>query len=806
MKSQTILLLLCLPSIMAKEAPKWPWFDPTLSFEERTKMLVANMTNDELISQMVKFSPPIERLGVPGFSYHMEAAHGVATGGDSTVFPSSVARAASFNLDLEEKIGVTIGIEARAKWNEYISLHGGPPPYNAEGLALTLYAPEMNLCRDPRWGRCQESRGEDPFLTSKFTVAFVKAVQTKKDKYLLTTGMLKDFVVYNVESNQPVGGDNWQFRLQYNAIVSDADLRMSFLPAFKAGILEANVSSVMTSYHALNGIPETAHPILKQILRKEFNWNGAIVSDGGAVSYILQFNYLNLSMTDNITAAAAAAVNAGVDMNSGGFMRKDNPANCSGCIPNMTGFAYAHLGTAMRQGMVERSTLIPSVQRLMMMRMQLGLFDPPQMVPFSKLGASDVDTEESRALARQSAVESLVLLHNNGQLPLSSSAISKLAIIGPNANNTMPLLSDYNGCSLRKYINSNDPSPSCTLVTPLMAAYMTLPKAKIEYQEGCKVNSTNTSGIASAVLAAKNADVALLVLGLESGDLNNKKIEGEAHDRSSLSLPGVQLELAQAVIAAQPNTIVVIVSGGAVSEPSIMMGSHSLLNNASDTAKTNPMAVIYQFYPGEMGGPALFDTVFGNASFSGRLPVTIVKSLDQLPPYLIQNMSHTPGRTYRYLTQDPMYSFGYGMSYFSFEYSDLKVTPPPSGAASQGNVTIAVTLTNSRAVPGTHLKSGDEVVQVYVEYIGDNGEENVAYPLRELKAFRRVSLDLQAPQTVHMEIPVQDLALYKDGRMQVLPGQYKIHVGGASPATPSDLLAPTREWGPHEPLSKIISL
>lgn len=785
-----------------KQNKDFPWFDPSYSFNDRVDMLVGNMTANEKISQMVKFSQRIDRLGVPGYNYHMEAAHGVATGGDSTVFPCSLARAASFNPELESKIAMAIAIEARAKWNEYIRLHGTTPAYNSEGLALTLYAPEINLCRDPRWGRCQESRGEDPYLSGSYTVEFVKAVQNHplSDKYWLTTAMLKDFVVYNLESSQPVGGNNWQYRLQYNAIVPEADLHMSFLPAFYAGIVDGNARSVMTSYHALNGIPTTAHPVLNDILRKTWGWDGVIASDGGAVSYITKFQYLNLSMADNTTAAAEAAVKATVDMNSGGFMRAQNPENCTGCMTNMSGFAYAHLPVSLAKDPRLIDPITTSVKRLMKMRMKLGFFDPPERNPFSKFGAEDIDTDASRELARLSAVQALVLLHTNGQLPISvdAEAIKRrgVAIIGPNANNTTPLLSDYNGCSnwTMRYANGKDPSPPCRLITPLVAAqeFLTPLKVPVTYDQGCALNSSDKSGIAEAITSAKNAAVAIVVLGLESGDGNKHKLEGEAHDRVKITLPGMQLQLAQEILKAQPNTIIVFMSGGIISEPSLM-------------ENPNAMAIIQQFYPGEMGGTALIDAIFGqkNATIAGRLPVTIYKDLKQLPPYLVQNMSVGPGRTYRYSKVEPYFSFGYGCSYHSFLYSNMSVHQ-----SQMNNEMIATVDVENVASVSKALHHGEEVVQLYLACVSCGiGPEDMSFiPQFELKGYQRIQLTTGKKQQVQFHINLNNITLFVDGKMKFNSGKYMVWIGGSSPNTSEKLLYPNKLWGPRKAVNLTVEL
>eukprot|EP00935_MAST-01C_sp_MAST-1C-sp1_P001016 g1016.t1 len=784
--------------------------------EKRLGLLVNAMTGDELISQLVKYSPAIDRLGVPGYAWHMEAAHGVVTGGNSTVFPCSLARAAAFNPDTEAQIARVIGVEARAKWNAYLQRHGKPPPYNSEGLSLTLYAPEINLCRDPRWGRCQESRGEDPTLTSRLTVPFVQNLQRHpdSDKYLLTTAMLKDFIVYNLESSQPVGGSNWQYRLSYNAVVSEADLRQTFLPAFLAGAAEGGTRAMMTSYHGLNGVPASASPLIRNELREKLGWEGMMISDGGAISFMLNFNCdkgqqpidcdrLNLSKTmlTNMTTASAAALNAGCDVNSGGHTdgayRKAHPPHRT--IANMSGYAYEYLGDALDEGMVTLQRLRVAATRALRLRFDLGLFDPPEMVPFSKYTlANDIDTAAHRALARRSASEGLVLLRNEGGLlPLDASKLNvagrSVAIIGPSADDPELMKSNYEGCRNNKsFVNSGDPSRPCRLVTPLQGLRQRLPQANVSYTKGCGLTTSTPQGIAAGVAAAKAADVAVLVVGLQpwtdngggAGHSNSDAAEGEAHDRVDIGLPGSQKQLVKAVLAAQPKTILVLMS------------------------ECPPPALVQAFYGGEEQGTALAMALLGEAAFSGRLPVTVVHSKAQLPPYTLQQMSAAPGRTHRYLTTEPMYPFGYGLtSLAAARYASLTVAPAsvPVDAPASLNVTVEVEVSAlslpapTPPTPAPPPPTQDEIVQVYVGWVGhgdgngtpaaaataadrEAGESSV--PLHELKAFRRVTLPPAARSTggvkdssslrLRFEIPVSSLQLMRpDGTMGLLAGQWR---------------------------------
>ena len=812
----------------------WPWFNTTLPLEKRLGLLVEEMTADELITQLVKYSQRIDRLGVPAYAWHMEAAHGVVTGGDATSFPCSLARAASFNPELEQQIAQAIGVEARAKWNDFIRLHGVSPAYHSEGLALTLYAPEINLCRDPRWGRCQESRGEDPELTARLTVPFVRGLQhhPASNTTLLTTAMLKDFVVYNIESSQPIGGFDWQFRLSYNAVVSDADLRQTFLPAFEAGAVEGGSRSMMTSYHALNGIPTSASPVIHSELRDRLGWEGMMMSDGGAISYMLTLcdatPPLNLSLCQNMTTAAAAAIKAGTDINSGGYgdtkYRKQSPPHR--LLQNMSGYAYEYLADAMDEGLLDLRTLRTAATRTLRLRFELGLFDDPRTSPFWKYSVSkDVDTEAHRSLARQSASEGLVLLRNiDGLLPLDAASLRHIAVIGPNANNSAALLSNYAGCGAkqtRNAVNRNDPSKPCTLVTPLQGLQNQLPShVKLHYIRGSTLNQTlQIDGVQAARAAAAAADIAILVVGLEAWgggrSANHSKAElegedpkeGEAHDRVDLRLTDPQHDLVSAVLAAQPKTVLVLISGGPISEPAFMSGPHAA------------PAIIQAFYGGEEHGNALAAHLLGHTAFSGRLPVTIVHGVEDLPFYLSQQMSQPPGRTHRYFTGEPLYPFGFGInSHETAVYSHATVSPRRlSAAAPPQNITVSVQMkATSHALQWSHNGSTVqqiEIVQVYAGWQPSSAQAREAgaasVPLQQLVGFRRLLLS-KTPLTVEIALPVKKLHLMKpSGEMGLLQGVWQLWVGGTSPRTPARLLneaVGASVGAPKAPLSTTLTI
>jgi hypothetical protein len=436
-----------------------------------------------------------------------------------------------------------------------------------------------------------------------------------------------------------------------------------------------------------------------------------------------------------------------------------------------------------------------------------------------------VDTKKSRALARKSAQESLVLLSTNGDLPWNPTHIGKLAILGPNSNSTGVLLSNYNApCGkASKYVNVGLPGRPCHLVSVLAGAGAALPNADIVYEKGCDLNSTDASGIAGAVAAAQTADAAILVVGLVSAGSTEPVLENEAHDRVKLTLPGLQLDLIRAVLAVQPRTIVVIMSGSAVSIPELM-DPHP--RSSASPGKNVPAAVIQQFYPGEEGGNALLDAVLGTTDFSGKLPVTIVESVAELPPYLDQNMSMGPGRTYRYYKGEPLYSFGYGASAHQFTYTDLEVSPHGNGTslkrrggsahptatptALQVSFRLAVKPPGAVAPRNVVPPIAAEVVQVYVSFAPGDAQSGgpvpfdggSAVPRWDLKYFDRVEVSGTEKQLVVTTIPLKSLALAsEDGTLKILPGRYTFTVGGTSPGTPTRLLRPAAPWGPQKPIT-----
>lgn len=449
--------------------------------------------------------------------------------------------------------------------------------------------------------------------------------------------------------------------------------------------------------------------------------------------------------------------------------------------------------------MITRATLRKSAARVLRLRFELGLFDPPESSPFARLGEKDIDNAEHRELALESAISSLVLLRNERQtLPLDSAKLTRgIAVIGPNANDTAALLSDYNGCDGKGGINGKDESPPCRLVAPLqgIAAHLkrAAPAVAVKYLEGVwrsNVRPQDEKSIEAAALLAAASDAAVLVLGLVSASSLKESavsLEGEGHDRYDLGFPGSQLKLLKAVLQAQPNTVLVIISGSFVSEPDVMRGPSA------------PPAIVQQFYPGSLGGTALAKALFGERSFSGKLPVTAVKSKAQLPPYLTQQLSFRPGRTHRYLTEEPLFSFGYGMTSHSITYSlpSLRPVKIDAGAVPE-TLALSVVVSCSGSASSGLNSTQEEVVQAYARLnVGTAAEREAgasSIPLQQLVTLKRTVLACSGGSggraTVSLTVQTKDLKLMNAaGEMELMPGSYTLFVGGTSPRTPQRLLA-----------------
>jgi len=692
--------------------------DLSKSIDERAEDLLNKMTLEEKISQMIYSSKAIERLGIPEYNWWNEALHGVGRAGIATVFPQAIGIGASFDEEMVFKVALVISDEARAKYHEFIRK-------NDRGIfkGLTFWSPNINIFRDPRWGRGQETYGEDPYLTGRLGVAFIKGMQGDDPKYLKTAACAKHYAVHSGPE---------MLRHHFNAQVSLKDLRETYLPAFRDAVKEGKVEAVMGAYNRVNGEPACASKmLLEDILRKEWKFEGHVVSDCGAIQDIHEHH----KFVETAEEASALAVKRGCDLNCGR--------------------TYESLKKAVEKGLISEEEINAAVRRLLKTRFKLGMFDPDDEVKYASIPFEKNDCEEHRRLALEMAKKTIVLLKNEGNLlPLNKEKIKSIAVIGPNADNVDVLLGNYNG------------TPS-KYVTPLEGIRNAVDEGvKVYYAEGCDLTTTRendwgfsaTHGFSEAISYAERSDVVIMCLGI------SPKIEGEEGlaylnadykgDRPTLDLPGMQERLLKEIHKTGKPIILALFNGSPLT---------------INWAQENIPAIIECWYPGEEGGTALADVIFGNYNPAGRLPITFVKSVDQLPLFTDYSMK---GRTYRYMEEEPLYPFGYGLSYSKFEYSDLKLDPQVIDIEELKDIEVEVKVKNISNI------AGEEVVQLYIKDI----ESTVEIPRYELKGFKRIYLEPQESKTVSFRVTPRQLALINnEGKCILEPGEFKIYVGGQQP-------------------------
>jgi len=590
--------------------------DESLSFEERARDLVSRMTLEEKVAQTVYNAPAIPRLGIASYNWWNEALHGVARAGVATMFPQAIGMAATFDEDLIYRVADIISTEARAKFNQFQrkgdhGMHKG----------LTFWSPNINIFRDPRWGRGQETYGEDPYLTARLGIAFIKGMQGNDKKYLKTAACAKHFAVHSGPETE---------RHEFNAVVSKKDLRETYLYAFKECVKEAKVEAVMGAYNRVNGEPCCgSKTLLKDILRGEWGFKGHVVSDCGAIA-----DFHNHHMvTKTAPESAALALNNSCDLNCGSM--------------------FGNLLIAHKEGFVSEEAIDEAVTRLMITRMKLGMFDNPENVPYTRIPYDKNDCNEHRQFAVEVAKKSMVLLKNeNNLLPLDKKKLKAIAVIGPNANSRDALVGNYIGT----------PSNYITVLEGIREAVGA--DTRIYYAQGCHLYKDRVEALAEygdrfaeAVSAAEMADAVIMCLGLdasiegEEGDVSNEYASG---DKMHLNLPGLQQELLEVVSKTGKPVILVLLSGSAL---------------AVKWADDNVPAIIQAWYPGAEGGRAVASLIFGEYSPSGRLPVTFYSTTEELPDFCDYSMRN---RTYRYMENEALYPFGYGLSYTKFSYSGIE--------------------------------------------------------------------------------------------------------------------------------------
>jgi beta-glucosidase len=826
----------------------YPFRNPSLPVEERVNDLVARMTLQEKADQLVYTAPAIPRLGIPAYNWWNEALHGVARAGYATVFPQSITIANSWNESLLFNVASAISDEARAKYHEF-QRRGKTGIYQG----LTFWSPNINIFRDPRWGRGHETYGEDPYLTGRMGYEFVRGMQGDDPKYLKTVATAKHYAVHSGPEST---------RHSFNAKVSEIDLRETYLPAFRTLVMDAGVYSVMGAYNMFRDYPCCANPILYGILRNEWGFKGYIVSDCWAISDFYKYTHF----AKDASEAAAQAVKAGTDLECGSD--------------------YKNLMEAVGRGLLTEADINIAVNRIFTARFKLGMFDPDVKVPYAQIPFFVNCSDYNNSLSRQAERESVVLLKNeNNILPLSKN-LKTLAVIGPNGDNFEALIGNYNGIpknpiTILKGINGkltpdtkiiyaegSDLAEGIHNLIPIPSRYLRTEEGKqgaygeyfnnrdmkgqpvftriddnVDFYwehlsprfdmpddnfgvrwttylvpaitgtyaigswgssgyeiflDGKKLISSmneheaihieapadlqagkrykievlykNYAGDASikllwapprprlideAVAASKEADVVVLVLGLSQrleGEEMPIKIEGfSGGDRTNLNLPASQEKLFDAVAATGKPVVVILTNGGALS-----------VNKVQEKAA----AVILAGYGGQQGGNAVADVLFGDYNPAGRLPVTYYKSIDQIPAFENYDMK---GKTYRFFTQEPLYPFGYGLSYTTFRYSDLLI---PVSAEAGTNVNVRVAVTNTGKV------TGDEVVELYLT----DEKASTPRPIRQLEGFTRISLKPGESKVVEFILESRQFSMINNKTKRVIePGYFTISVGGKQP-------------------------
>jgi len=846
-----ITLVAC--AAAAQDTSNFPYMDTKLSPEERAADLVHRMTLEEKASQLVNQARAISRLGVPAYDWWSEALHGVLANG-TTEFPEPIGLAATFDTPRIHEMATAIGIEGRITHAQ--DVRAG---HSNIFEGLDFWAPNVNIFRDPRWGRGQETYGEDPFLSGRMAVAFVTGMQGDDPHYYQVISTPKHFAVHS--GPEPT-------RHFTDVDVSKHDEEDTYTPAFRAAVMEGHAGSVMCAYNAINGEPACANQFLLQhTLRGAWQFQGYVVSDCGAVHDIFDGHRYRPTQPQ----ASAISLQRGMDNECIDFFTKVKDDH-----------DYKPYIEAVQQGYLSESAIDTALIRLFTARMRLGMFDPPEMVPYSNIDEAQLDSAAHRALARRMANESIVLLKNDGTLPLKS--VKRIAVVGPLADQTLVLLGNYNGTpthtvSVLEGMKAEFPEAKITYVAgtqflsnqgnPVPMAVLTTPDGKpglnAEYSSGLSIDAKPTpltsrvdrsvdlhetnlpqeakgtrslsvqwtglltasetgdylvgmkadgfarvtigdktvmqmysagSGVgrvhlekghpvkldaiyghtgdsqieaqliwapvinapdAAAIAAAKNADVVVVVVGITS------HLEGEempidepgfsGGDRTSLDIPKPEEDLVQAVAATGKPLVIILMNGSAL---------------GVNWEKAHANAILEAWYSGEEGGIAIAETLSGKNNPAGRLPVTFYKDVHQLPHFEDYSMK---GRTYRYFEGEPLWPFGYGLSYTRFSYSDLSL---PNATISAGDTLDAsVTVTNSGKL------AGDEVVQLYLKFPDVPGA-----PLRALRGFQRVHLEPGASQKVEFKLNPRDLSMVNDlGDIIVAQGKYTVSIGGGQPGT-----------------------
>lgn len=682
--------------------------DETLTFEERAADLAAHMTLEEKVYQTLHAAAAIERLWIPAYNYWNEALHGVARAGVATVFPQAIGLAATFDEDFLEKVATVISDEGRAKFNAQ-QKYADYDIYKG----LTFWSPNVNIFRDPRWGRGHETFGEDPYLTSRLGVRFIEGMQGKDEKYMKVAACAKHFAVHSGPED---------IRHSFNAEATKQDMRETYLPAFKACVKEADVEVVMGAYNRTNGEACCgSKTLLVDILRGEWQFKGHVTSDCWAIKDFHEYHMV----TSNAVESVALAMNMGCDLNCGNI--------------------YGNLLKAVEKGLVKEETIERAVTRLLTTRMKLGLFDEPDKVSYNTIHYDVVDCKEHQQINEEAARKSVVLLKNeNNLLPLNKNDIKTIGVIGPNANNRKALVGNYEGTAseyitilegIQRYVGDD---------------------VRVMFSEGCHLCKSRTQGLAqdndrmSEVKAvADSSDVIIACMGLdaslegEEGDEGNEFASG---DKPNLNLPGLQEEVLKVLVETGKPIIMVLLSGSAL---------------AVNYADEKIPAILQGWYPGARGGKAIAEILFGEFSPEGKLPVTFYRTTEELPEFTDYSMKN---RTYRYMKQEALYPFGYGLSYTDICCTDAKVEK------TSDVVNVKAVMENKGRM------NGAETLQVYVKVCQKEA------PNWQLKALKKVTLKPGQKEEIEVILKDKDFGLYNEQGVKVLQaGDYEVYVGTSQP-------------------------
>ena len=741
----SLLLAALIVAVIQSARQAAPFYlDPAKPLDARVDDLIRQLTLAEKMSLLGTTAPAIDRLKIPAMNGWNQSLHGIVWTEPTTMFPVPISMAATWNPTLVHEVAAVIADEGRAINNYWPTVPGKIEPTGGQGQNVTVTAdgrrlrhnglvyrsPVINISRDPRWGRIWEAFGEDPWLTSKMTVAYVNGTQGDHPKYLKLAATLKHYAVNNEERD----------RTKIDVTVSERMLREYFLPHFKAGIVDGKASSIMSSYNSINGTPGAEHEfLLKKVLRDEWKFEGFIVPDSGAVERLVTGH----KKYSTFEEAAARTILVGSDLDNSAYVR--------------------YVPGAVAKGLLTERHIDQALRRVLRVRFRLGEFDPPELVPYRKLGKEEIDSPAHRQVALRAARESIVLLLNRDNfLPLDAATIKTIAVIGPFADfaQTGP---NYTGLY-------------STFVKPLDGIRKRVgPNTRVLYARGSGIVESDNpeSSTAEAVAIAKQADVCVLFVGI------NEILEREGIDRNFINLPPVQLQLVRRVLEANPRTAIVLQNGGPVS----LVGG----GGPAGAQRPNAPAILDMFWAGEEGGTAIAEVLFGDYNPGGRLPYTVYQSVQDIPP--MKEYDITKGFTYMYFDGAVDWAFGHGLSYTTFEYSNLSIT----GAIPAGPLTVAAQIRNT----GTRL--GDEVVQLYVRDV----EASVKRPKKQLMGFERISLRPGETRTVRFTLSPDRLAFWDQTQNAwiVEPGAFEIMVGSSSADVrlKGEIKASSsRQWTPAE--------